>query len=636
MRTSAGWLALGLVPPVGSSSHGHMGRVGLAAAAWCLLALFGTQADAIYLDSGRNFDVRARFYSEWAVAAESSEPQTTPARSPFQLIESRFFLNPEFDAKLTPWQPFHLDDLSFRLALWGFYDGIYDYGTSQYLRAWDNLQGGLTQGHTDTAPITRTSQKISAWKTYVYQPDPVLGSYGEVPFRINEAYLNFAKGPLFVRVGRQAISWGESDTIALLDANNPFNQTLAVPGVFQDVDEARIPLWTLRSTYNLFDTWGALSSGYVEGYLVPGSIDTTVSPFPIPTASPYSPPQADPQALINGLIPPSVQGPVVDGALGGILIGIYDRLPSRSMSNSRFGVRFGTVINRDYTTSLWYYRTFATAPVPVFLPLDLSRAPITTGGKGKGPTQLITAIDHGLEDVFGVSTSFFSEKLDGIVRTEVEYFLGEPAFVPNINIPFEAELRAPGLKPLLKALGEPATPGPDHGNVPHADFLRFELGFDRFFFWRALNPYNSFTWVTSYVGQWNLTETFTGRNFRFNGQQKATNVGVRLGANAQNLTLQTINKLHTVATDFVDLYPYESFVQTHLQTDYLHGRLTPSLTGIVGLDGVYAFPLGVTYRFTDNMLFDLKYVLIGGNFYFPFGFFKDRSQLSARVTLLLN
>jgi len=23
-------------------------------------------------------------------------------------------------------QPFHLDDLSFRLALWGFYDGIYD------------------------------------------------------------------------------------------------------------------------------------------------------------------------------------------------------------------------------------------------------------------------------------------------------------------------------------------------------------------------------------------------------------------------------------------------------------------------------------------------------------------------------
>jgi uncharacterized protein DUF1302 len=608
---------------------------GLSIAVVVVVAL-ASPARAYFLDSGRNFDLRARFYSEWAVAAESSEPQTKPARSPFQLIESRFFLNPEFDAKLTQWQPFHLDDFSFRLALWGFYDGIYDYGTSQYLRAWDNLQGGLTQGHTNTAAVSGTSQKISAWKTYVYQPDPVLGSYGEVPFRINENYLNFSKGPLFVRVGRQAISWGESDTIGLLDANNPFNLSLAIPGIFQDIDESRIPLWTLRTTYNLFDSWGWLSSGFLEGYLVPGSIDTTVSPFPIPTASPYSPPQSDPQALINGLIPPSIQGPIVNTALGGIKINLYDQLPTRSMSNSRFGFRFGTVINRDYTTSVWYYRTFANAPVPVFLPLDLSRAPITTGGKGKGPTQLITTIHHGLEDVMGVATSFFSEKLDGIVRTEMEYFLNEPAFIPNVNIPFEAELRAPGLKPLLKALGEPATPGPDHGSIPHADFIRFELGFDRNFFLRAINPYNSFIWVSAYVGQWNVTETFTNRNFRFNGQQKATNVGVRLGANAQDLTLATINKLHTVNTDFVDLYPYESFVQTHLQTDYMHGRLTPSITAIVGLDGVYAIPMGLTYRFTDNALFDLKYVPIGGNFYFPFGFFKDRSQLSARVTFLLN
>ncbi|MGH7894506.1 MAG: hypothetical protein ACREQL_07550 [Candidatus Binatia bacterium] len=52
------------------------------------------------------------------------------------------------------------------------------------------------------------------------------------------------------------------------------------------------------------------------------------------------------------------------------------------MSNSRFGVRVGGVIAREYTTSLWYYRTFA-IPVPVFQPLDLSRAPIVNP-KGKG------------------------------------------------------------------------------------------------------------------------------------------------------------------------------------------------------------------------------------------------------------
>ena len=41
---------------------------------------------------------------------------------------------------------------------------------------------------------------------------------------------SYAKGPVFFRVGRQAISWGESDTVAMLDQNNPFDLTLAAPG----------------------------------------------------------------------------------------------------------------------------------------------------------------------------------------------------------------------------------------------------------------------------------------------------------------------------------------------------------------------------------------------------------------------
>jgi uncharacterized protein DUF1302 len=608
-------------------------------AAWaigvaCVVGVCG-RAQAFYLDVNRDFEIRGRAYSEFAVAAENSEPQTRPARAPFQLISNRYFFNPEFDARLTRYQPFHLDDLSFRLALWGFYDGIYDYGTGQYVRAIHRIKGRLSFGHTETAAVTRTDTLIDPRKQYEYQPDPVLGSYGQVPFRFNEMYFNVTKGPLFLRIGRQAISWGESDTIALLDANNPFNQTLGVPGIFQDVDEARIPLFTLRGTYSLFDHWGPISSAFADAYLVPGSIDTTVSQVPLPLASPYSPPQDDPQALIAGLIPPSIAGPIVNTALGGIQLGLYDQLPSRSMSNSRFGIRFGGVVARDYTTSVWYYRTFATAPVPVFLPLDLSRAPIVHPG-AKGPTQLITVLHHGLEDVIGVSTSFFSEKLNGIVRTEAEYFLNEPAFIPNENIPFEAELRAPGLKKLLAGLGQKVTPGPEGGTIPHADFLRFELGFDRNFFFRPLNPYTSFIWVTAYVGQWNLSETFTSKDYRFGGQQKATGTGTRIGANASGLTVATISKLHTVPTDFVDLYPYESFIQSHLQTDYLHGRLEPSMTIIVGLDGTYALPIGLTFRYSDNLLFDLKYAALGGNFNFPTGFFRDRSQLSARMTLLLN
>ena len=68
--------------------------------------------------------------------------------------------------------------------------------------------------------------------------------------------------------------------------------------------------------------------------------------------------------------------------------------------------------------------------------------------------------------------------------------------------------------------------------------------------------------------------------------------------------MNNISKLHTVPTDFVDLYAYESFVQTHLQTDYLHGRLTPSVMAIIGFNGTFVVPVGVTYRHTDSMLLE--------------------------------
>ena len=624
----------------GTGKPHHQG--GLAIVVGIALALPAV-AHAFFLDEARNFEIRGRFYSEAALAAESSQPQTRPGRAPLQLIEQRNFVNPEFEARLTPYQPFSLDDFSFRLALWGFYDGIYDYGTPQYNRARQNIQGRISQGHLLSQPVTHTDTLTDSRKMYTYQPDPVLGHYNnpghysDIPFRFNEAYLNFAKGPLFLRMGRQTISWGESDTVALLDANNPFNQTMAIPGVFQDVDEARIPLWTARANLSLFDSWGPISSAFAETYLVPGSIDTTVSQVPMPLASPYSPPQGDPQSLIAGLIPPDVAQGLVDTALGGIRLGLFDHLPTRTMNHSRYGLRLGGIVAQNYTTNVWYYRTFATQPVPRFLPPDLSRSPLVAGAGATGPTQIITELHHGMVDVYGASTSFFSEHLNGVVRSEVEYFVNEPAFIPNQNIPFENLLREPHLRNLVNQIpGNHVSKGSDQGSIPHADMFRFELGFDRFFFFRPLNPSNSFTWVTAYVGQWNLSETFGSQNYRFGGQQKATSTGTKVGANTAGLSINNISQLHTVATDFVDLYSYESFLQTHLETTYMHGRLSPAITAVIGLNGTYVFPMGITYRFTDNLLFDLKYVLTGGNFMFPTGYFKDRSQVGARITALLN
>jgi hypothetical protein len=151
--------------------------------------------------------------------------------------------------------------------------------------------------------------------------------------------------------------------------------------------------------------------------------------------------------------------------------------------------------------------------------------------------------------------------------------------------------------------------------VPKANFLRWEIGFDRFFFLRALNPTNSFTLVTALVGSYNLDET-DKKDFRFNGQRKPGHEG-------------------TSPNDFVQLKKVEAFGQAALQTNYMHGRLTPMMTLILHSRGTYAVLPSLQYRFTDWLLFDLKYIHIGGA-YQSFGFFRDREQISFRMTYQLN
>src|SRR5262249_59757321 len=136
-----------------------------------------------------------RHYSEGARSAEHSQPQTRPARGLGQVIEQRNFFNPEFEGRLTRYQSW-LDDLSFRMALWGFYDGLYQYETGQYSRSAFSLKGIVSQGHTETAQQNRTAQPIDPPQTYTYQPDPALRNYADpgtvspVPFPLNEPYLN--------------------------------------------------------------------------------------------------------------------------------------------------------------------------------------------------------------------------------------------------------------------------------------------------------------------------------------------------------------------------------------------------------------------------------------------------------------
>ena len=582
---------------------GRMKAVGRASVtAAVLIAACAPSARAIFLDEAQNFTLRARLYSQAAVRIEDSKTDTAPTTKAGQLVQHRNFFNPELEAKLTSYTSWMHgsfldfmapDDFSLRTAAWVFYDGIYDYGSQQF----DRAQGKINTGYPN--PVRKTAFQVegSSFKPAGKTLKQIIPDAQELnprdifghDQRVNELYLNYTKGPVFIRFGKQAISWGESDTIALLDQNNPFAINFGPPGLFIDLDEARIPLWTLRTSLNLFDTLGPLSSGFVESYWVPGFIDNNTGWMPMLTASPYSPPQPDAQAKVPSLLPAQFV--------------LYDRVPHKRMQSSRYGFRTQAVVDREYTVSAWFYTTFPSAPVPISHGLTPTRC------TQAAPCFFTTELDHhNLTSVFGAATTFFVEPVDSIIRAELEYFDNESGFIPEKNLGVNKETATNPLKVLTNCSGEKCS-------IPKADILRWELGLDRFFFARFLNPTNSFTFVSAIVGSWNLSETSV-KDFRMNGQTKRGKTG-------------------NSPDDYVQMQKVEAFGQIALRTDYMHGRLTPGIVFIQNLRGTYAINPALTYRWTDYLLFDVGLVHIGGMFQ-QVGFYNDRDQVSTRMTLQLN
>jgi len=635
-------------------------RPWLAWVASGILLLAASGARAIYLDEDQNVTLRARIYSQGTIRIENSSVDTEPITKSGQLIQHRNFFNPELDAKLTSytnwmrgtWLEWLMpDDLRFRVAGWGFYDGIYDYGSAQFnqsqLKINKSFNDNVTCSRPGTANTGCIGVKPGGW--FVRGPNIKLvsgaTSFGQVfpgfdlyeprsiyanSARVNELYISYTKGPFFLRLGRQSISWGESDTIALLDQSNPFDLTLGAPGFFEDVDEARIPLYTARASYNLFDVLGPMSSGFVESYWVPGDLDATTPIVPLLTASPYSPRGVDPQLQgatpSERVFPPSWQ------------FVFFDHIPKQNFNSSRWGFRFQTVINRFLTFQTWVYRTFPISPVPVHVG-NAGPAPRPISIGHTDPAQrtnfYIVSIKHQPVMVYGVAGTFFLEPLDGIVRLNAQFFEHEAGFIPQTNLNICPFRNNPGRQCPMVGQNPLTTPG----HIPYADVLRYEIGFDRFFFLRWLNPTNSFVFVASAVGSYNASWTNTSEtDFRFNGQLKPSLFKfVPAGCTPGSPGCAKVPVARgSFQDDFVNLNgPLDAQFQTTFQTDYMHGRLSPRLTFIQFVRGTFAVHPTLTYRWNDWLLFQADYQHINGA-YQSLGFFRDRDQVSFRVTYQLN
>jgi len=646
MRIRAGWLGFGLV----------------------VVLFFAQSSSAYFLDSARRFDVRVRAYSQLGIMTESSERAGCPNEAQVtklfndpkykgpanrvafltqmgklykdcppeydagDLGQQRNFYNPEFDANLTDFMHWAwADEFKFRFAWWGFYDGLYDYLNGPWNDHREQYKARFSQSdHPSRESFTFNDENKNPRHIYASRN------------RINELYFDYTHGPFFLRVGRQAISWGESDTIALLDVSNPFDLTLGAPGFFQDVDEARIPLYTIRSTYKLIQSWGPLSSVFSDVYLVPGPIDTTVPIDPITAGiSPFNPDQADPQLSVDA----QGQGDTIHTA-------VVSRLPENTWANSRWGARLTGILFRDYTIQGWFFRTFNQAPTPLLTNASAFglltqkkgtviddrgfRVPVcnnhrTPAGRFCGyAAPAVTILERRLESVIGIAATWFSQPVNGILKAEAEYFIDEPAFIPGQNLNPRVQLPAS----IRKAIGDTTKYS---NTVAKADYLRWVFGYDRNFFWQALNPTNSFILVMSYNSQVNVTEWSTGKDYRTPsakpGHSQTRNGPVKGVAACQGAAALT-NPLCVQVDphDFVDSYPYDGFLQATVRTDYLHGQLEPQLTFIAGVHGYYAVQPTVTYRLTDNVLLGATYSMIAGAYKGGLGTFRSHDMVQLRVT----
>ena len=157
-----------------------------------------------------------------------------------RFVMERFTIQPEFNVEMTDWAKFFIS--------WRFVK----------------------------EPRYSAETKSREASVSYFPPQPVrplrvtfYDEYSPVPW---EAVLDASPTDrLKLRIGRQFISWGETDGFRLLDVINPQDLRFAPPAApnLFNLDESRIPSWGLRALYTI----RPVSNTIFEFFALPGSLD---------------------------------------------------------------------------------------------------------------------------------------------------------------------------------------------------------------------------------------------------------------------------------------------------------------------------------------------------------------------------
>ena len=561
-------------------------------AAGLLGAVLGAApAHAVFLDAEHSIQFTGKVYTQASLRTEDSasggiscypfgaacEGFTFPDTRTGQLIQHRNLLDVELFHDVGKWlgpQFTLLDQLDYRLRVKYFYDGVYDYGPHQYRNPTSALDA------TSVPPLSRILYDgLRNARHHDTQHDPLWN-----------AYIDAGRGRFKVRIGRQDLSWGESDGFRLLDMIEPLDNRFGFPLV-EDLDDRRIPLWMVRPSISLGRV-GPVSNLTLDGYWVPGTIDNQIAPvanFGNPFAVPNPPGPSD---LMR---------------------------PSKNLGNSRGGGRLiGTV--GGATLSIAHYVTFNDVPAISLKVNSVDYIPI--GAPGSIPNFVyfspngLFLVDFYQQQITGGSATFplpFDPYT--IMRMETAFFWDEKVFIPNQSVNLAV--------PRCGVQAGPC-PSPGIGAQPSKDVLRWLIAADRNVWIRWLNPENTFY----FSGQYFHTNIFNYQQGIANavpshtqlvtvGQSPIPGTGISVPVNAN-----TFSWVPRRADEITLTYLVNTLVW--------HGTIQPQVFGLYDFRGVHSIVPSISYQYGTNLVFTMKYAYTTGTFA-NLGFFRDRDQLLFRV-----
>jgi hypothetical protein len=581
---------------------------------------------ALVLDDRGEMRLGMRAYTAVRIGTEKmggeDDPLSFPSSAAGHVRQHRYFLELKLDHDVrrlakTGWGIARLfgwldpNTLKYSLQYRGEGEGIYDYGPDEFhhqFRKTDAIRLDVP----NIPPILSSRLPTE----YIRRRVERLRDTARQRHRFFLGYVDLEKGPVFLRVGRQVLAWGETDIFRLLDNINPLDDSFG--GFFIPLDERRLPLDMARASYH-FGSIGPLNDAFLEGFAAFGNRIATVPG--IPPGSPWEP---------GGL-----------GFPNAALRTIAD-IPRRS--EVRGGARL-VFTAKDVTYTLAHYYTYLDVPgvqfrLPGAAQLPGETAPSNTARFGN-EIQAVQRFPR--VPITGASLTFPVTRYYTVVRSEAAYFQGEPMNRQGRGNSADS-LFGPGTPGFRRLQAQDNTEGglnpfvypgfldltrqkPAWGRVLQRDTFNFALGLDVNRYIRWLNPQQTFFFTTQFFykhvfdSPGDLVLPVVFRNTRV--APTLPLIGNLCGtASARRPCLLQPRLFHL---------DDDRFLHTLLiTTSYSGGRIIPSYGMFYDWQGAFVFQPGVTYSY-DPFRFITDYTRVEAAPTGQFGAVRDRDNVRFQV-----